>query len=181
MMEALDDEQPQSQPLLDPSTTTTTTTTMSSSTDRGLRRRGAGGMVASAYLQHKRHLLEMTLRRRFRRNNARDSDHAGGDEENGLMGDPAFNFQDEPSRETENQARFSLWTRVVLIVAGASLIMNILAMVGVGFVFACLLGSMISVTVGVVQLKLEDLESEYTVCWRYLCLPVVVLVCLWKI
>ena len=69
-------------------------------------------------------------------------------------------FRDEDTVFAKMKATFSLWTLVVLILAATTLAFNILVMIGVGAFYASIVGSILAISVGVSQLRLESIESK---------------------
>jgi Flp pilus assembly protein TadB len=122
----------------------------------GLRRRGAASM-AKAYFSNKKEEIEMSMRRKFGSNSESDLEA-----QNPLVDE----FHDETTTDAAAKRRsdHSFITRIVLIVAGCTLAINAVVVVGFSATVALLAGlfaSAVSITVAVVQLKLEDMESKY--------------------
>lgn len=135
----------------------------------GLRHRGGGGattFLATAFLNQKTEELRESFRKRFHQRPSDPAMDENGDQElqplGTASGDIEEGFQDEFGLSFSNrEEQFSFWTRIVLFLAAATLAFNVLVLVGVGFVLAAVIGTAVSITVGVVQLKLEDMESKY--------------------
>lgn len=142
----------------------------------GVRQQSGGPssfVLASAYLRHKRHQLEMSARRRFGRTSSSYDEEAqelssnSNNHANALLAHGTDDFQDEGDATfgggRRKGPRCSLWTLVILILAGSTLAFNILVMIGVGAFYSSIIGSIVSIMVGVSQLRLEDIESKS---WR---------------
>jgi hypothetical protein len=117
-------------------------------------RTGPSDIAASAYLRHRRKEFELALRRKFGRNDLES-------QENLISGSSEMPFNDEELEGFKGTwFSFSLWTRLVLIVAAAALAVNLFIMIGLESYMSSITGSLIAFMVGVAQLRLEDLESK---------------------
>lgn len=133
----------------------------------GLRQRSGGPtslVLGAAYLRHKRHQLEMSVRRRFGGTTTGSDDEEAQRLSSSIGGGGGMNseqdeFRDEDTVFAKMKARFSLWTLVVLILAATTLAFNILVMIGVGAFYASIVGSILAISVGVSQLRLESIET----------------------
>eukprot|EP00934_Nitzschia_sp_Nitz4_P004813 Nitzschia sp. Nitz4//scaffold147_size54853//1198//2246//NITZ4_006606-RA/size54853-augustus-gene-0.3-mRNA-1//-1//CDS//3329536660//4803//frame0 len=116
-----------------------------------LRRRGATTLLAAtSYLSQTNNQVEISLQ---------GTPLLGHqDEESQLPNDD----DDEPSGSFDpsgRRLRFSIWTGIVLVLASLTLVVNVLALVGLGFLLSSVVGAGVAIAVGVTQLKMEDLES----------------------
>lgn len=143
----------------------------------GLRRRGGTTTTTFAFiLRQKKQEMELSWRNALQRSRGNDvhgevAEHLvpgerGGDIETGFQDEEGFLM-------TETFSDFTCWTRVVLVLAMATFLFNILVMIGVGILFSSVLGSILAVMVGLVQWKMEDLDSTCSKLCVYSCVCII--------
>lgn len=127
----------------------------------GVRRRfgpSAGTFLATTYLRNRREELELSFRQRFGIGTSSTDEEA----QESFLSEGPDTFNDEELQGLEEKRfRFSLWTRLVLILSSSALAANLFIMIGLGSLISSISGALVAALVGVAQLRLEDMESKF--------------------
>jgi len=121
--------------------------------------------IASAYLRRRRKEIAFSLRRKFRRHNDKN-DMMEAQESLIPLGVFDEKFTDEVQNEENKRKDDTIWcglslsTRLILIAAIVSLVVNMIVMFGMDLYTSSIAGALVACMVGVAQLRLEDLESK---------------------